>query len=166
MTTFVPQLFVPYELIFLAGVSALFYIIYRYLSKSLDGKKEVLLGTITEKYDMMILNYESRLSPYLQDPRFRDRYYTAKRLLLSDERLDAKEVFEYFNSDTIRDRFQNRFDLDVLSALTNTLRLRKRSEQIQQDLPKFRLRDLEKIYKHPDTIEIIYNQRTRPKGSK
>jgi hypothetical protein len=68
MVAFEPELFFPYEVILLFAALALFVTIYRYLSNSLETKKEILANSIMNNYMKEMQLYEARLSKYLRIP--------------------------------------------------------------------------------------------------
>ena len=55
-----PQQFIPYEFIFLALVSLLFYFIYRHPDSSLISKKKIIGHSNTNNYDTFIVPLENQ----------------------------------------------------------------------------------------------------------
>ena len=175
-----PAPFVPYELILLIGVVALFFVIYRYLSNSLPTKKEELAKTIEIGYDREIQNYQGRLYPVLSDQEFRARYQEIiSNFLYEQNKFDfhnpnegiddaIKSFFKLLSSFDKRTEFSFRKQevIDNFYLIIYTYRLKALSENIRtKQLEKFRLRDLEKIYDNPPLIDAIYEKRTQKKGS-
>lgn len=130
LVTILEPTFFPYEIFLLVMAVTIFGLIFLYLTRSLDSKKEVQLYNIERKINESI-NESERI---LYETKFWREIYASD--------LNGKFVTER-HSELIKKYLHEKTKL----------------KEIRNNKPKFPLRELQEINKNPSSLEYFYNKR-------
>lgn len=168
MVTIVSQSFFPYEVVVLIITSIVFGLIWTYLYRSLNYKKNIYITKINTKLNKNITTLENKLDKtFRQFPDLFDNYRRLKFLSLSKDQTDQSKSLKLANKMIEREIEFREIDLtyypvaNPLKSLFQYQRLQAYFSSLRYNLDKFRLRDLEKIDKNIELIEPIYKERVK-----
>lgn len=164
MVQFQPVYFFPYEVLILILVVSVFTLIYMYLSRSLNPKKNRYLASIEGKISDGILSSGTKLTDEQLDEILKKHAIDIRppqTLSPTASPADAlkDDLYEILNDRRRTEAFLKKLDLHERKIVSDFISI-KRLDIIKNKKSEFRLRDLQQINENPVLLNQIYEERT------